>query len=491
MRSNSPVVSLSLALCMLLSVAGCGQKPGVANQGIQGAVFDPSKGTYVDPETGEAVNIATDASGQPSSSGFAGGGSLAGGSGGGGGTTTTTATGGGGGGSTSTGGGGGGSSGGPSGGDSTGVTSKSVKIGFHAPLTGAAPVPSSSVQKGKDLYYRWLAKKGGSVKGRTVKVVLKNDQYNPSHAVAVCKEMVEEDHVFLLSGAAGTDQIVACARYAASVGVPYISAGVTEVGLEGLPNYFATSMTYTDQAPLLADYVVSKLGGKKRRNGMVFFDTPYFDDSFDAYVNAMGNMGASVSYQKKVSKNSSPQTAEQVVLEMKAKGLGNGTVFVLTSPVFFLNMLSAARRQDFHPQWVGVGISMTFDTVARVGCESGTLKGAKFFSPFPAWLDAAKYDPAYYAASEHYYGDRGDDFMWLSWAFGKIGAQLLSRPGRNLTRERFVYYATRVRNMGSGIFPPLTFSNSDRFGSSQTHVNEACVKENGRWHTIQSFASNF
>ncbi len=33
--------------------------------------------------------------------------------------------------------------------------------------------------------------------------------------------------------------------------VPYLSAGVTEAGLGALPNYFATSLTYKQQGPLV------------------------------------------------------------------------------------------------------------------------------------------------------------------------------------------------------------------------------------------------
>ena len=101
-----------------------------------------------------------------------------------------------------------------------GVSRDKIRIGIHVPLTGAAPIPSESAEKGKDLYYRWLKHNGRKINGRTVEVVLRNDQYNPSTAVAVCKEMVEKANVFALLGYVGADQIQACARYAASVGVP-------------------------------------------------------------------------------------------------------------------------------------------------------------------------------------------------------------------------------------------------------------------------------
>src|SRR5437870_3408705 len=80
----------------------------------------------------------------------------------------------------------------------------------------------------------------GGISGRNVRVVFRDDQYNPSRAVAVCREMVEEEHAFLLVGV-GTDQVVSCARYASQAGVPYFSMGGGEAAVAGIRNYFGIS----------------------------------------------------------------------------------------------------------------------------------------------------------------------------------------------------------------------------------------------------------
>jgi ABC-type branched-subunit amino acid transport system substrate-binding protein len=369
-----------------------------------------------------------------------------------------------------------------------------VLLGTHAPLTGAAPVPSDSAQKGADLYYRWLAENGKKIHGRTVDVILKNDNYNPSQAVAVCKEMVEKDKVFALAGLAGTDQIQACARYAASVGVPYSSAGVTEIGLEGLPNYFAISMTYAEQGPLLADYVINKLGGKGESNGMLRFDTPNFQDAHDSFANAMASKGAKLAYDRAVSKGAGTTEAQSVVQEMKTAGIEN--VYVLTSPVWWLQVLQAAGTQDFRPQWVGVGISMTFDTVATVACKytGAPIDKAKFFSPFQAWSDRNRYSPDFEKAVRAIYPEEnngtGDDFMYVGWGAGQLGAAFLEKAGPNLTRGSFAAAIASTKNLQTEVFPPVTFSSSDHFGGTAVHVNEARCSD-GRWHTLQANATDF
>ena len=494
--SHSFAKSTTLKLIAVLALtalvmAGCGQKPGVSEQFAGGAL---PPGATVDAEgnivDAEGNIVGNTGSGSGTDFGLGGSGTTGGSSSTGGSTT---------GGSSSTGGsttGGGSSTGGSTtggsttggGSTSTGVTATTIKIGAHAPLTGAAPVPSESATKGVRLYWEWLKRNKEDINGRYVEAILKNDNYNPSQAVAVCKEMVEQDEVFMLSGSAGTDQIQACARYASSVGVPYLSAGVTEVGLTGLPNYFATTMTYPDQGPLLADYIESKLGGKGEKNGMLYFDTPNFADAHDAFVNAMNQRGMRLAYDRGVCKCATQTEAQTVVQEMKAAGIEN--VFVLTSPVWWLQVLQSSRTQQYTPQWVGIGITKTFDTVASVGCRNGTINGAKFFSPFPAWIDIAKYDAEYYKAAEAIYNTRGDDFMVLGWAASKVGGELLRRAGKNLTREGFIESTQNAKNVKTGSMPVNNFSPSDHFGADTVMVAQAQCSDN-RWHTIQSYTNNF
>ncbi|HYI45184.1 MAG TPA: ABC transporter substrate-binding protein [Actinomycetota bacterium] len=472
----------ALACVALFIAAACGQKPGVATGG---AVLPPGatineQGQIVDAEgnvLGDAGGLSGGGDLGSSTVGGANTGGTIGGTGGtiGSGTTGGT-TGGGATGSTT------GSGSANTGATATGVTSGVIKIGAHAPLTGAAPVPSASAERGSKLLWEWMKQNKETIHGRHVEAILKNDNYNPSQAVAVCKEMVEKDNVFLLSGLAGADQIQACARYAASVGVPFISAGVTEIGLTGLYNYFTTWMTYPDQGPLLAEMMVKRLGARDEKNGMIRFDTPNFQDGHDAFITAMEKRGASVDYDRAVSKAAGQAEAQAIVQEMKTLGIEN--VYAMAAPVWFLQVLKAADTQNYHPQWVGIGLFMTLDTVSRVGCPN--LDKGLFFSPFPAWVDRNEYDPEYDKAMEAIYGGQGDDFVWLGWSVAKQIRALLENAGPNLTREGFIAATETVGNLKTPAMPELDFSPKDHFGAEQMHLSEARCSDS-RWHTIQSF----
>ena len=477
---------LAIALIVLLTLAACGQKPGVENQ-LAGGLLPPGatineQGQVVDAQ-GNVIGSVDDLG---SGGNFGGGVSTD--------TGTTTAEGS----SEDTAGGGSappGSGTAPQGpGTTTGVSNTIIKIGSHAPLTGAAPVPSDSAQKGIDVFWKWSKENRKDIHGRYVDAILKNDNYNPSQAVAVCKEMVEKDGVFLLGGLAGNDQIQACARYAASVGVPYLSAGVTELGLTDLPNYFTTSMTYADQGPLLVDFMINKLGAKGEKNGMLRFDTPNFEDAHDAFIDAAASKGLKIHYDRAVCKCASSTEAQTVVQEMKAAGIEN--VYVLVSPVWWLQVLQASRTQQYEPQWTGVGFTKTLDTVSSVGCRNGTIEGSKFFSHIPAWSDINRFDPDFQKAVRAIYPDKcgsagcGDDVMIVGWGASRQLELLFKIAGRDLSREGFIASTSRARNVKAPGMPELNYTPGDHFGANQVHVSEARCSDN-RWHTIMSYVSDF
>ncbi|HLF69423.1 MAG TPA: ABC transporter substrate-binding protein, partial [Actinomycetota bacterium] len=282
--------------------------------------------------------------------------------------------------------------------DRVGITKTTIKIGFHAPLTGAAAIDLNDLRYGNDTYARWLESKGVDIFGRKTQVVFEDDQYSPSVAVAVCRKLVEQDGVFLLLGGAGTDQIQACARYAYSKRIPYLSAGVTEQVVNKLPNYLAFSMSYPAQAAPLAKLIKTfdasahgGAGGKvllDRCNSdacapdprapaaaggsaanstpkvaIIYSNTEGFYDARDAFVRAMGSDTTLISITKYTISSSE---ASSVVTQLKSAGID--VVYVLTSPTNFGNILSPAEQQGYRPRWVGVGLTMGINLVAAPAC---------------------------------------------------------------------------------------------------------------------------
>jgi branched-chain amino acid transport system substrate-binding protein len=368
-------------------------------------------------------------------------------------------------------------------GDRTGVTDAVIKIGIHAPVTGAAPFPQTSFSRGAGVYWQWLAQRGG-VFGRKVEVVFEDDQFNPATAKRVCEKMVTQDKVFLLIGGGGADQITACAQYAQSAGVPYLAAGVNEKGFVGLSHAYAVSMTYAQQSPLLAQLVKTRFGGKKL--AIVVADTPSFDDAASSMGKAARDAGITIVHEGRIPKDASQTEALAIANTLRTKGAE--VVYLLSSPETFLNIAAAATGQAYNPQYVGPGVSSGLNLVAQIGCPA--IGEARFLSPFPQ-LDVidrldGDFRPAYRAAT----GQEPDDIGIALWGIGKSLNQVFLAAGKDLTRQSFEAALQSGRTFQTNVFPPARFTASEHRGASQAHLLKADCGGR-RFVTEAPFASGF
>ncbi|MDQ3108190.1 MAG: ABC transporter substrate-binding protein, partial [Actinomycetota bacterium] len=338
--------------------------------------------------------------------------------------------------------------------DKVGVSDKEIIIGIHAPVTGAAPFPQATFEEGREVY--WKAK--GPINGRQVKVVFFDDQFNPSRAVQVCREMVEKNKVFLLVGGGGADQITACAKYANQVGVPYLSAGVNQTGLEALKTYFALSLTYAQQSPILAQLAKNKLG--KTKVGIIVADTPSFADAQQSFTKAATDAGLQITLNRKINKNASQSETLAAAGEMQRSGAE--VVYILTAPTVFIQFAQSANGQGYNPQYIGPGISAGLNTVAAVGCPG--IGEARFLSPFFQLDDpgADEYKKAYQDQN----GKAGDDIGFALWGLSAILADMFKATGPELGRAKFVQTLQSGKPFSGGVYPEAKYSPGKPFGGS-------------------------
>jgi ABC-type branched-subunit amino acid transport system substrate-binding protein len=371
----------------------------------------------------------------------------------------------------------------PAGGDRTGVTDTKIRIGIHAPITGAAPFPQNAFDKGKDVYWKYLAEKGG-IFGRNVEVVFRDDQFNPSRAVQVCREMVEQEHVFILMGAAGSEQITACARYANSMGVPYLSAGVNEDGLTGLSTYFATSQTYVQQNPVLVSYIVNKL--HKTKIAIVLNNTPALNETQQSITKEAQAAGLDIVRNSRIGKNASDS---ELLSEANAlRTSGAEVVYLLTSPVNFIKLATNAQAQAYGPVYMGPGITNGLNIVAEAGCPA--IGAAKFLSPFPQLDVIDNLDPDYQKSYQKYNNGKGDDIGLAEWGLSKVIGSMLQVAGKDLSRQSFVAGLESGKEFGTNVYPVVSYSGSIRFGAKSGHLLEADCNSRS-YKTIAQFTTGF
>ncbi len=333
-------------------------------------------------------------------------------------------------------------------------------------MTGAAAIPQSSFERAVGVYFDAVNRKGG-IFGRKIEVIFEDDQFRPDVARTKCKELAEQQEVFLLIGGAGADQIDACARYAAEAGVPYLSAGVHETRpgqtpLGDLSTYFALSLTYDQQAPMLARIYKSLHDGDKVV--VITADNDSLNGYHDKAVAAVKSAaGGSFVYDERIPKNTQ---AEALTIGTKICNSGAEAVIWNASPSTLLNV---SKSMICRPRFIGPGLTNGLNIAASVGCPN--IDGALFYSPFPG-MDVMRQNGQFVADYQASNGAAPDDIGAAIYGVERVVAGMLAAAGQELSREGFMAAISKVKKFdGGGVYPPTNFTS--RFGGTAMHLLQA------------------
>ncbi len=102
-------------------------------------------------------------------------------------------------------------------------------LGATAPLSG----PESAAARGAGAYFRYVNARGG-VNGRSIVYKVVDDASDPAQALQATQQLVEQDEVFAIVNAAGTEQNLAVRDYLNAAKVPqlFVDSGATTFGAD-------------------------------------------------------------------------------------------------------------------------------------------------------------------------------------------------------------------------------------------------------------------
>ena len=140
---------------------------------------------------------------------------------------------------------------------------ESIKIGFNVPLTGFAAADGKSALNGAELAIEQI-NGGGGVNGKTLELVVYDDQASPKESVPIAQKLIEKDGVAIgISGSYSGATRAAAGIYQES-GVPYISAYAIHPDITRAGDFvFRTSFVGEVQGRAGAKLIGELLGKKK------------------------------------------------------------------------------------------------------------------------------------------------------------------------------------------------------------------------------------
>ncbi len=348
-----------------------------------------------------------------------------------------------------------------------GVTDTEVVLGISAPLSGPAAA-WGSISLAAEAWARHINAAGG-VNGRKLRVVIKDDAYNPGQAVANVNEM--KDSAFALVLLLGTAVLNANKDTVAEAGIPTVwPLGNPQVFAaqpkEKVKGVFMAYPDYTDEAQFLVAQAAKLEQAKKIA---VFFQN-------DDYGKG-GLEGVRLGVKK-----ASLTIAAEVPYEVADRELGTHALKLKESGADTVVLYSTTTH--------GAGI---VKEMAKVGYRP------KIFAAFPLGDRSVMYrllgdlwEGAYYDVNEAPPGDPDADRVVAALlqeepklkgreSFGIIGVTAmtvtvegLKRAGRDLTREKFVAALETLHDYRpENLTPPIDWSPSQRHGLNTVRLLRA------------------
>jgi len=350
-----------------------------------------------------------------------------------------------------------------------GVTDTEIVIGLTAPMSGPAAI-YGNLAVAKEAWTRYVNDLGG-VHGRKLKVVLKDDGFNPGRAVANLKEM--KDSVFLTIGLVGSAVVNAAKDEIAEARLPLVNAYASpqlwaRQPRDKLKYVFVDYPDYADEADFLVTYSATKLGAQKLA---VFYQNDDWGKGvMDGVNRAMKAVGGKATLVVAVPYEVSDRELGTQALKFKESGAD--TLFLAALNTHSANLVREMAKVGYRPRLVGSFTIGDHQVMYRLlgelweGAYYNVIGAVPGEPEAKAVLDILiKYEPKL----------QGREGTALAGAANMIIAvEGLKRAGRNLTREGFVEGMESIRSFTVlGLSAPITFGPNHHHGLNAVRLMRA------------------
>lgn len=350
-----------------------------------------------------------------------------------------------------------------------GVTDTEIVIGLTAPMSGPAAI-YGNLALAKEAWARYVNDSGG-VHGRKLKVVLKDDGFNPARAVANLKEM--RDSVFLTAGLVGSAVANAARDEIAEARLPLVNAYASpqiwaRQPRDKLKYVFIDYPDYADEADYLVTYSVTRLGAQ--RLAVFYQNDDWGKEVMEGVGRAMKTLGGKASLTVAIPYEVSDRELGRQALKLRESGAD--TLFLAALNSHSANLVREMAKVGYRPRLVGSFTIGDYQVMYRL---LGELWEGAYYAVIGAVpgdpetkviLDILmKYEPKL----------QGREATALTGAVNMIIAvEGLKKAGRSLTRDGFVEAMESIKGFTVlGLSAPVTFGFNHHHGLNAVRLMRA------------------
>jgi branched-chain amino acid transport system substrate-binding protein len=343
----------------------------------------------------------------------------------------------------------------------TGVTDHEILIGQFAAFSGPAGQLGQRMNAGIQAQFKAVNAAGG-VNGRQLKLVTRDDGYEPEKSKAAVKALIEQDKVFALIGSVGTPTGLAAVPVLTAANVPLVGMFT---GAEGLRvpfnrDVFHVRASYYDEAERIVQHLTT-LGVKKI--AVFYQDDAYGKTVLDGVNQALARRQLKTVATGTVQRNST-DVAKALSTILPANPEAIVQVSAYKSCAAFIKQ---ARAKGFGGQFFNVSFVGSQALADELG-DAGSGVVISQVVPFPYGESAAVVREYQQRMKEA--GQTELDFSSLEgFLTAKVFTEGLKRAGRNLTRESLTTGLESMHDVNMGGFL-INYSSTNHQGSNFTDL---------------------
>jgi len=338
-------------------------------------------------------------------------------------------------------------------------TDNEIRIGNLMPYSGSLEV-FGAIGKAEAAYFEMINERGG-INGRKVRFISYDDKSDPTSALSLTRDLVEEDKVMLMFGSFGTPGNFAVRKYLNEKQIPQLFVASGDDHLSD-PTLFPWTMgwqpSFREEGRIYANYIQAFYPGKRivalwqndhfgrevirgLQDGlghtarMIRGDVAYelTDEHLDKHVSILKRSGAEIFVFAGVPSNAAKVIRTAAELNWR--------------PVFIMNQMASS---------IATGLKPAGPENATGVITAAYLKDASD----PAWKDEhATGDWQAFLNKYHRAGGIDESAAMFGYAAAETLAQVLKQCGNDLSRDNVMKQAAALKDyQGSVLLPGIKIS---------------------------------
>jgi branched-chain amino acid transport system substrate-binding protein len=379
-----------------------------------------------------------------------------------------------------------------------GITSTTITIGSHQPLTGPVAPGYSEIAPASNAYFAYVNAHGG-VYGRKIIYKYLDDAYNPTETASDVRQLVLQDNVYAIFNGLGTPTHLAAVSFLTSEKVPdlFVASGCECWDQPTTyPETFGWQLDYVREGKILGQYVAQHFKGKK----VAYF---YQDDEFG--MDGVKGLNYEIPSSMVVSKQSYVPTNINIAPQVAAlRASGAQVVVAFSVPAFTALLKLNGLKDGYSPTLVVSDVNndvYTLDGLLQTYAKAGgaTVNGSQLTdgiitdSYLPVIADTSNSWVAMFKMIHDQYDAKepwdGNAYYGEAVAYSFVQAML--KAGRNPTRADLVSAVEGGLPQGAMVAPfAYSMTNHDGVtGAFMATMNKGALTQEGSVLTTDTSAT--